>query len=376
MFIDGELSTGNPTMTAITPESRPKPVLLAAEPQLFVADLATACEFYTSKLGFIVAFTYGEPAFYGQVRRDGATLNLRCVQKSAVDPLVRDRERLLSASITLDDAQPLFLEFQAAGVAFHQTPRTEPWGARTFIVRDPDGNLILFSGAGIAEHPPLGSKWSHMRAATEINNTRESLDVHNSDIAESRFSNAKLSKSSFDDVNLQRSIFTNTNLADATFADVNLTSVAIKDAKLTGMTINGVLVSSLIRAYESRAMAVLYAKNLATVQAFYQGVLTLEVEHTQRDHVILASRALQLVIFKVPEPIASTIEIADPPRRRSETPIKLVFEVANIAASRESARSLGGELYPAEREWTYQGYRVCDGQDPEGNVVQFRQREQ
>ena len=37
-------------------------------------------------------------------------------------------------SITLDDAKPLFLEFQAAGVEFHQGLKTEPWGARTFIV--------------------------------------------------------------------------------------------------------------------------------------------------------------------------------------------------------------------------------------------------
>ena len=42
------------------------------------------------------------------------------------EPLV-----LLSALITLDDAKPLFLEFQAAGVTFHQALKTEPWGART-----------------------------------------------------------------------------------------------------------------------------------------------------------------------------------------------------------------------------------------------------
>ena len=64
-----------------------------------------------------------------------------------IDPQLRDKEDLLSASIT-DDAKPLYLEYRAAGVAFHQTLRTEPWGARTFIVRDPDGNLILFAGRG------------------------------------------------------------------------------------------------------------------------------------------------------------------------------------------------------------------------------------
>jgi len=45
----------------------------------------------------------------------------------------------------VDDVKQLFLEFQAAGVPFHQTLRKEPWGATTFIVRDPDGNLLLFA---------------------------------------------------------------------------------------------------------------------------------------------------------------------------------------------------------------------------------------
>jgi catechol 2,3-dioxygenase-like lactoylglutathione lyase family enzyme len=142
------LRTGVQTMTAIQAETLSKPALLAAEPQLFVADIATSCAFYTSKLRFTVAFTYGAPPFYGQVFRDGARLNLRCLPTPVIDPQLRDSEHLLSASITFDDAKPLFLEFQAAGAEFHQALKTEPWGARTFIVRNPDGNLILFSGRG------------------------------------------------------------------------------------------------------------------------------------------------------------------------------------------------------------------------------------
>ena len=53
---------------------------------------------------------------------------------------------MLAASISVDDVQALYSEFQAAHAAFHQDLRTEEWGARTFIVRDPDGNLLLFAG--------------------------------------------------------------------------------------------------------------------------------------------------------------------------------------------------------------------------------------
>lgn len=136
------------TMKDVLAETLSKPKLLAAEPQLFVADVGASCEFYTKKLGFAVAFIYGEPPFYGQVFRDGARLNIRHLDEVAINPELRDREHLLSASITIDEAKPLFLEFQTAGVFFHQTLKAEPWGACTFIVRDPDGNLILFSAGG------------------------------------------------------------------------------------------------------------------------------------------------------------------------------------------------------------------------------------
>ncbi len=133
-------------MTGAHTQPAGRTTLEGAEPQLVVSDLAASIRFYTTKLGFKVAFSYGEPAFYVQVVRDAARLNLRHLDSPDVGRVLRDREQVLSATITLADAEPLFLEYQAADVAFAQTLRSEPWGARTFIVRDPDGNLILFAG--------------------------------------------------------------------------------------------------------------------------------------------------------------------------------------------------------------------------------------
>jgi uncharacterized glyoxalase superfamily protein PhnB len=124
------------------------PSLTAAEPQLFVRDIAAASEFYSRKLGFSVAFIYGEPPFYAQVFRDGARLNFRQVDGAVLDAIRRATEQLLAATITLEDAKPLFVEYQQAGVELVQSLKSEPWGARTFMVRDPDGNLLLFAGRG------------------------------------------------------------------------------------------------------------------------------------------------------------------------------------------------------------------------------------
>ncbi len=123
-----------------------------------------------------------------------------------------------------------------------------------------------------------------------------------------------------------------------------------------------------------KAGAVVYAKNIPRVSAFYAGAAGLEVAHTETDHIVLESPVLQLVIVAIPEPIAASIELADPPLRRTETPIKLVITVTSLHAARTAAKPLGGELDPPAREWQFQEYRICDGHDPEGNVVQFRER--
>ena len=139
------LKTGLSTTSLKVKSSPSKATIVSAEPQLFVTDIKRSCEFFCEKSGFSLVFSYGKPPYYAQVCRDAARLNLRCVER----PAVRDREELLSVSMTVATAgeiKLLFLEFQSAGVAFHQTLKKQPWGAKNFVVKDPDGNLLLFAG--------------------------------------------------------------------------------------------------------------------------------------------------------------------------------------------------------------------------------------
>jgi uncharacterized glyoxalase superfamily protein PhnB len=151
MGFDGwqALKSGADAMTDEPRQTTPGPILSSISAQLFVANIKSSCDFYTNKLGFAVEFIYGDPPFYGQVVRDNARLNLRLVFEPVFVGDVRKREHLLSASITVataNEIKQLFLSYQAAGVSFHQALKKEPWGARTFIVADPDENLILFAG--------------------------------------------------------------------------------------------------------------------------------------------------------------------------------------------------------------------------------------
>lgn len=127
----------------------PRPILTSVAAHLYVRDLKASTDFFNTRLGFTIDFIYGNPPFYGQVSRDNARLALRSMDESFFAEDIRQREGLLSASITLataDEIKQLFLACQAADVPLAQSLRTEPWQAKTFIVKDPDGNLILFAG--------------------------------------------------------------------------------------------------------------------------------------------------------------------------------------------------------------------------------------
>ncbi len=126
-----------------------KATITYAEPQLFVTDIKRSCEFFQQKLGFSLVFSYGDAPHYAQVCRDAARLSLRRVEGPIIESTVRDREGLLSVSMTVATAAEiklLFLEFQSAGVTFYQSLKKQPWGAKNFIIKDPDGNLLLFAG--------------------------------------------------------------------------------------------------------------------------------------------------------------------------------------------------------------------------------------
>lgn len=142
------LKSGAHVMTHEAGHPVPRHVLTSTAAQLFCCQYQSI-DFYTHKLGFSVDCVYGDPPYYGRVSRDHARLALRMVGEPVLIGDIRKREHLLSASITLaaaDEIKQLLLSYQAAGVRFDQTLKKDPWGARTFIVMDPDGNLICLPG--------------------------------------------------------------------------------------------------------------------------------------------------------------------------------------------------------------------------------------
>jgi len=125
---------------------------------------------------------------------------------------------------------------------------------------------------------------------------------------------------------------------------------------------------------ESRAGAVLFAAHLDRIATFYSVVLGLTEVNRADDHILLESPGFQLVVHRISGggPVAS--DTISPPIPRTAAAFKPVFFVPSISRVREISARYGGVTEPANREWTFRGVTVCDGHDPEGKVIQFRER--
>lgn len=118
--------------------------------------------------------------------------------------------------------------------------------------------------------------------------------------------------------------------------------------------------------------AVLYAKDLGAVAAFYRHLLGVVPMAEHPTHVLLPIGSGRLWVHAIPEEYAADIAITRPPQRREENPIKLSLPVASLADARQVAVAHGGGVAEADQAWEYDGTWHLDAWDPEGNVVQLR----
>jgi predicted enzyme related to lactoylglutathione lyase len=116
-------------------------------------------------------------------------------------------------------------------------------------------------------------------------------------------------------------------------------------------------------------------KDLGRLVDFYSSVAGIEPQTIESGYAILGARPSQFVIVRIPKRIADTIDIATLPEPREDTPLKLVFAVEDIAHARDRAAELGGAMNGVEREWEFEGAKVCDGHDPEGSSNSDRRAE-
>jgi predicted enzyme related to lactoylglutathione lyase len=120
---------------------------------------------------------------------------------------------------------------------------------------------------------------------------------------------------------------------------------------------------------------VIFAKNKKRVSAFYQACLGLKPVESEPSHDLLRGDTYEIVVHAIPRKIAVAITIATPAVPRTQGAIKPTFVVRSLVKVRVAAEATGGFLKPTSGAWHFRGCTVLDGHDPEGNHIQFKQRD-
>jgi catechol 2,3-dioxygenase-like lactoylglutathione lyase family enzyme len=121
------------------------------------------------------------------------------------------------------------------------------------------------------------------------------------------------------------------------------------------------------------AGAVIYTADIDRLVVFYVTVLGFREAERKPDYVVLETDAFQLVLLRAEGGVAPPDLGAGPSPRRSAAAIKPVFLVPSIAAARAAAPDVGGRLNAPRHEWRFEAHQVCDGVDPDGNIIQLRE---
>ncbi len=101
-----------------------------------VSDIARAVAFYERVFGMEKTFENGDPVGFVILKRDEAELHLTWVK----DHVGRTQN---VAHLMVEGAEELYRRCEAAeGARIIKRLRDAPWGLRTFVVADPDGNRL------------------------------------------------------------------------------------------------------------------------------------------------------------------------------------------------------------------------------------------
>ena len=117
-------------------------------PQIRTTNLGESIDFYVSKLGFELEFTYRD--FYAGIRVSDQSFHVKLVDHEDPSiPFVADHGHL-HLYFTTDDVDGEAQRLRRNGVLLREDVANTPWGTREFSVLDNQGHVLCF-GQGVSE---------------------------------------------------------------------------------------------------------------------------------------------------------------------------------------------------------------------------------
>jgi catechol 2,3-dioxygenase-like lactoylglutathione lyase family enzyme len=117
-------------------------------PGLAVTDLRATIDFYVNKLGFTLAFTWGEPPTF-------AGINLGTVQVFLSLGAPAPSDHPAAVSFLVGDVDALYEFHRANGVPIAEPIEDRPYGIRDYAIRDLNGYFLSFGQHLYSAGPPI-----------------------------------------------------------------------------------------------------------------------------------------------------------------------------------------------------------------------------
>jgi catechol 2,3-dioxygenase-like lactoylglutathione lyase family enzyme len=120
-----------------------------AVPVISTADVLSTVAFYKRVLGFTERFLFGDPPVYAGIERDGALLYI--AQDAKLTAMLKSSDLHPEVFIWVRDIDLVLDEHRLRGVKIVEEISDRAWGARQYVIEDPNGYYLK-----IAE--PLGEE--------------------------------------------------------------------------------------------------------------------------------------------------------------------------------------------------------------------------
>jgi len=111
---------------------------------------------------------------------------------------------------------------------------------------------------------------------------------------------------------------------------------------------------------------VLWVSDLDRSVKFYSALFEAKYPYVTEGFASVEGNGNEVLIHLLPEQYRSE------PTSGEDNPIKPVFEVVSLEKAKLAAGSNGGKIKSEISE--YESWKYADGQDPDGNIIQVRER--
>jgi uncharacterized glyoxalase superfamily protein PhnB len=109
----------------------------SAVPVIATDDVAASVDYFVRVLGFVSEFLWGDPPVYAGVSAGKAVLYL--ARDSEMARVIREHRLSPELFLWVTGVDSVYARHQAAGAQIVEALSDRPWGARQYVLREPNG---------------------------------------------------------------------------------------------------------------------------------------------------------------------------------------------------------------------------------------------